>query len=205
QTNLLLVASGQAAHLLLGRGAANIQIVDHGLGMPADAPGIHKFGEAQVDEELVVNLHAGENRVELDGIVQEQSDSLAVLADQGQPRSEGAFGIVQLQGTSFKNDLSPGRENAHDAVGYAQLALAGQAANADDFSLPYLQVEALYFLAGHLDFEIPDTEDNIVADLALVGAGTLHDNLASHHQFGDFMLVGVLGGLGHHKLAVPQN
>ena len=78
---------------LLEGGAANIQIVDHGLGMPADAPGIHKFGEAQVDEKLVVNLHAGENRVELDGIVQEQSDTLAVLADKGQPATRAPLGF----------------------------------------------------------------------------------------------------------------
>ena len=64
--------------------------------------------------------------------------------------------------------------------------------------------KALYFLAGHLDFEF--LMPRIISSLILRLSEPERSMITFiHHQFGDFMLVGVLSGLGHHKLAVLQN
>ncbi len=84
---------------------------------------------------LPVDLHGGEGDVPVQALVQQQAHAAAVLGDEGHAHAQHGARGVQGHLPAVEADRSAGGEQAHDPVGNAQLALAGQAADAEDLAL----------------------------------------------------------------------
>ena len=77
-----------------------------------------------------MSIRGGEKR-----LVQQQPDAPAVFADHRKARLQRGPRIAQDQLFPVKGHVTHGFIEAHDAVGHADLALPGQAADAQDFDL----------------------------------------------------------------------
>ncbi len=88
-------------------------------------------------------------------------------------------------------DGAAGRVQADDAVGDADLALAGKAAQAQDLPFAHLQGHSLAFLAGHIHMQIVDLDQDLMGFILMVHRVDGGFDLAAYHLLGDVQYVGL--------------
>ena len=202
--NLLLVAAGKAAGILCGRGAANIQFLDHLVRMLANGLLIGYLEGANLFDEGVFDLLCGKGYVHIDGAVEQQANALAVFGYKSQICLEGSLGVVEPKLLTLEQHLAVCGIQAHYAVGDAQLALACKAADANNFALANGEINTLYNFAGHINAKVLNLQHGLIADNPL-GFVALQSKGTSNHKAGDLSGGKVLGVLGGYPFAVTKN
>ena len=209
--HLLLVAAGQRSGELIHRSAANVQLIDHPLGFPADRLFIAQGGDGlpeqlELLQEIIVHLHCVENHVIGDGLIQQKTHLAAILADHRDAALQRIAGFVQFQRFAAKFHFALGGVQTHHAVRNADLALTRQTADAQNFALVYGERYILDLFAGHADLQMADLHGDFIGK-GLFARGGFHHAFASsaHHQLRQFQDVGILRGLGGDQMAVAQD
>ncbi len=205
QHHLLLVAPREVERLLVHAGGADAQLLAEPLGHRVLAAAVDHAGRGDA-------LQVGQRDVEPDVLVQHQAVALAVFGHVGQAVAHGLLHGADVDGLPVQQHLAadaPAPGAAEEAHG--QLGTAGphQAGDADYFSAPHLQVDAL--------------EEGRVGPLRVVGLPAAHleghradvgcarriavRHLAADHGLDHAVLADGRGAAVHgfHRAAVAQH
>ena len=183
KADLLLVAAGELARLLPRSGALDRQLLDVALGHLADGFLVAPFHEAAeiAAKELVLDLHRRERDVPLQRLVQQQTDAAPVLGDEGERGVQALARAVERDVLPVERDAAARVVQAHDPVRDAELALTGQAADAENLALLDVKADVAHRLARHIYPEIADGEDRLLLRVLPYGnAGGIFYASADH-------------------------
>ena len=193
--------------MLAGPGAADVEPLDHLARVAPDPAGIEQpqRRDRAGKQEAVARLDGGERDVELHALVGEDAHAPPVLGDEGQAGVDRRPGIVEPQRASVLEDRAARREEPHQPVRGADLAVASEPAETEHLAFLQRERQAVHFLAGHLHVEIAHLERRRASRERTGGPVGGHDGGAPHHELGDAPDRGALRGEPGHHLAVAQH
>ena len=205
--DLLLVAAGERARMLLRGEAADIQFLDDLVGIGANRLAVAQMRAEELFGKIAVDLHRVEYDIVFNRFIQQQAYAAPVLRHDGHAVFERLPRVVQRGFFAKQLDLALARINAHHAVGNADLALSGQAADAEDFALPHFEGNVVDHLARHIHGQMTDLERNrrILRQFARFGGDKGRFALAADHHLRKLSHIGVLRAALGDELAVAQD